>query len=51
MMKGQKRIQHTIIIIMIIHTNRNNDCNRKENDCREKTTYWRGGKKSDGKNN
>ena len=41
MMKGQKRIQYTIIIIIIIiiHTNGNNECNGKENDCREKTTY------------
>ena len=50
MMKGQKPIQHTIIlIIIIIHTNRN-DCNGNENDCREKTTYWRE-KKSNVKNN
>ena len=48
MMKGQKPIQHTIIII--IDTNRNNDYNGKENDCREKTTYWRE-KKSNVKNN
>ena len=39
-----------IIIIIIIHSNWNNDCNGKENDCREKTTYWRE-KKSNGKNN
>ena len=49
MMKGHQPTEHTIIIV--IHTNRNNNCNGKENDCREKTTYWRGGKKSNVKNN
>ena len=59
-MTGHQPTQHRIIIIIImiiiiiIHPNRNNDYNGKENDCREKTTYWREKrkeKKSNVKNN